>query len=615
MNLECIKNIITDNLAIHIDLTNIKSWVNWDTGLSTISLTKWTGTISDNINLLDFGLTGFDNGSSNKMWNGISLTPNDTLFSMHRVGYNEIQNPTTEQTSGITVTTEYLPMSATSITGGSSNYFDLNGGYLQGFFKLNGFNYQLLPSRYNNGITVETLLYLYPDSEGIFLMMGARAEDKYNPYFSGETITGDTTTGIVTSFDNYLDAIKEDQTIKSGFGVFEEKTELTFSEPNPIDNIKNNVIAFELTSDKKLAYKYINNDGFIVTNTSNAIIERTGFTWISITFTPDSIIENPHLLECTKQRKGDLKFFVNGRSTWIIKEFPEFYFKSFVNDKEKQIGVPYSISWGGGSFGLKHSWHYDYQTYELYSGQDTTYIDNNFFVEAKPIPEECYTPPTGSTYLSGLTLSADSHTFYSVDFCNPNIQIPITVLRVESTGSTGNTYFIRYNHPISVLSNRDYVVELSIYDANFFRYGSTKKISILPYGDVDVNIVSETIFESGSNTWKPIKCVFRLNDNTGQQFINVGILIESNNTFNENNPFFIKDFKYTASDILVQDPRKNNLTIEQNFNSSFIGGLQKLRIYDNALTSSEVLHNIIWETTNNEYQNILINKGGRIIYR
>ena len=615
MNLECLNDIITDNLAIHIDLTNIKSWIDWNTGLTAFSLTKWAGAISDNINLIDFGLTGFDNGRTDIIWSGFTLTPNDTLFSMHRVGYNEVQNPTTGQTSGITVTTEYLPMSATSVTGGTSNYFDLAGGYLQGFFKLNGFNYQLFPARYNTGITIETLLYLYPDSEGIFLMMGARAEDKYNPYFSGETMTGITTTGVTTSFDNYLDAIQENQTIKSGFGVFEERMEATYSQPNPLDNIKNNVIAFELTEDKHLAYKYINKDGLIVTNASGAIIERTGFTWITITFTPDSIIEDPDLLECAKQRTGKLKFFVNGRSVWTINEFPEFYFKALINDKEKQIGVPYSISWGGGSFGLKHSWHYDYQTYELYTGQDTAYIENNFFVEANPIPAECYIPPTGSTYLSGLSLSADSQTFYGVDECNPMVMIPMTVMRIEFTGTTGNSYYIKYNHPVSVLSNRDYVVELSVFDAGFFRIGATKKISILPYGNVDINIISETVFDSGFGMWKPLKCVFRINDNTGQQFINIGILIESSDIFNAGIPLFITGFGYTAADILVQDPRKNNLTIEQNFDSAFIGGIQKLRIYDNALTSSEVLHNIYWETKNNPYQNIIVSKGGRIIYR
>jgi hypothetical protein len=156
---------------------------------------------------------------------------------------------------------------------------------------------------------------------------------------------------------------------------------------------------------------------------------------------------------------------------------------------------------------------------------------------------------------------------------------------------------------------------LSVFDAGFFRNGASKKISILPYGNVDVNIINEITYESDYGAmWKPLKCVFRINDNTGQQFINVGILIESNDIFNVDIPLFVSGFVYTAADILVQDPRKNNLTIEQNFNSSFIGGIQKLRIYDNALTSSEVLHNIYWETKNNPYQNIVVSKGGRVIY-
>ena len=48
----------------------------------------------------------------------------------------------------------------------------LNGGYLQGFFKLNGYNYTLFPERCNNGITIETLVYLYTGSSWHFLYDG-----------------------------------------------------------------------------------------------------------------------------------------------------------------------------------------------------------------------------------------------------------------------------------------------------------------------------------------------------------------------------------------------------------------------------------------------------------
>lgn len=614
MNLECLNDIITENLAIHIDLTNINSWLNWNTGLTAFSLTKWSGAISDNINLIDFGLTGFDNGRTNIMWSGITLTPQDNIFSMYRIGYNIVNNPTTGETSGITAITQFLPMSGIT-TGGTENYyFELDGGYLQGFFKLNGYNYELFPSRYNNGITIETILYLHSNSYGIFYMMGARAEDKYNPYFNGETLTGTTTTGVTTSLDNYLNALVETQTLKQSIVFPEQNKKIVITEPPQIDNIKNNIIAFEITQNKKLAYKYINDNGLIVTNTSPITITSTGFTLISIVFTPYDIIEDPDLLECASQRIGKLVFFINGRAVWTIKDFPEFYFNAFTNDKEKQIGVPYSISWGGGSFGLEHSYHYDYQTYGIYKGQDTTYVNNNFLVEADPISTECYIAPTGDTPINGLVLGINDMSFFTIDECNPSIIYPYTVMSIAYTGSTGSTFFVKYNNPVSILSNRIYDVNALVYSDCFFNDLATNKITILVYSDtVDVEILNEEVYTTGKNSWIPISTKFKITDNTGQQYVNIGLLIETSILPVLNNQMFVNNFTYTGADILVQDERKNNLLVEQNFNSGFIGGIQKLRIYDRAFTSTEILHNALIEAQNNS--NIIISKGGRIIYR
>lgn len=171
-------------------------------------------------------------------------------------------------------------------------------------------------------------------------------------------------------------------------------------------------------------------------------------------------------------------------------------------------------------------------------------------------------------------------------------------------------------HPVSVLSNRNYTVDLSIFDNGFFNILATNKVSILAYSNtVDVEIVDDIEYTGGVGEWKPLKCVFRTTDNSGQQFVYIGILIESTMEFNLDVPLFIKDFTYTAADILVQDERKNNLTIEQNFKPSFTGGIQKLRIYTKAFTSTEILHNILMEIEKNPGQNIVVSKGGRIIYR
>jgi len=704
MDLECLNDIITDNLAIQIDLTQLKSW-NLNTGFTAFSLTKWVGAVSDNINLIDFGLTEFDNGRTNLMWTGITLTPSDTLFSMYRIGYNNVINPSTDNTSGYTATTVHTGYGISGITTGlTGNYFKLNGGYLQGFFKLDGYNYELLPNRYNYGITIETLVYLESGSSGIFYMMGLRAEDKYNPYFSGETITGTSKiinastitgipsitdsmliTGVTTSFGNYLNGYEPKKILKKAFISFEDRYETRYVELPATGSTKNNVIAFELTQDKKIAYKYIDNNGFIITNSSVATVTATGFTMIDIVFLPNYFVELPSLLICEPQRIGKLIFYINGRAIWIIHDFPEYYFSALSNDKEKQIGVPYSISWGGGSFGLKNSWHYDYQTYVLYKDQDTNYINNNFFVEPDPIATECYTPPTGNTYLSGLTLSADTTSFKVIDKCTGGDN-PVTVMRVEYTGTTStsaHTYFLKFNHPITVLSNREYEINLAMLNNGFFKQfdsnGNTinNRVSILVYSDeVDVNIHQESqyvlpltqayitkllglglhpfpdkqeyeymlngimyfgvsglpvclqylllqgldiwgipveSFLSGEDVWLPLNTKFSIKDNTGKKQVNIGLLIESDHDFNSNTPLFFNDFTYKGADILVQDHRKDNLLIQENFDSSFIGGIQKLRVYNNALTSPEVLHNALIEAKSKPTMHVI--KGGRIIYR
>jgi hypothetical protein len=680
MNLNCFNNIITDNLAIYIDLTNLNSW-NLNTGLTLFSLTKWKNATVDDLNLIDFGLTAFDNGRINKLYSGLTLTQNNDKLVLYRIGFNN--------DSGGTFYTGYA---ISGVTGSSvGRYFSLSGGYLQGFFKLEDYNFNLLPFRYNKGITIETIIEILPQSEGIFYYMGTRAEDKYNPFFSGETTITNTTnisyegkstgntyqfTGVTTSENNYLVAYSKNNKKLSNFKQPEYADTIIFDSVQQLNNISNNIISFEITDGKKIKYKYVNSNGNIIQNESPNIINRIGWTIIGIVFKPYEIIDDfDSSSKCYPRRKGNLIFYINGREFWKIKDFNEFYFKGLNNDKEKQLGVPYNISWGGGSFGLKNSWHYDYQTHFMYTGQSTTYINNNFTVEADPISSDCYIAPTGDTYLAGLSLSADSTTFTYADKCNPNIKYPLTVMRIQYTGGTGNTYFIKFNQPISALSNRDYIVNLLLFNNNFFSGGSINKISTIMYSDdVDINIInsieyvypltneyilslqnlglhpfadrceyeyvldkimyygvngipvsmenaltvgfgneSPNIILTGENSWLPIKTTFKTEDNSGKNIIYIGILIETDGLFNTGGTLYINDFKCIAADNISQDKNKNNLLIEKYFNSSYIGNIQKLRVYDIALQPQEILHNAIVEAKNNTGFGILISKGGRII--
>ena len=646
MSLQCSNKIVSSNLAIHIDLTNLNSW-NLNSGFTSISLTKWFNAISDNINLYDFGLTAFDNGRTNKMYDNFIVNPNNNKLTLYRVGYNSVLNPISGGTSGATGTTLYDLYQISAVTNTNvGSYFSLFGGYLQGYFKLHDYNYELLPSRYNDGITIETLLQISSNSEGIFYLMGTRAEDKYNNYFSGETtLLGETSvsygnnqtgnlnsySGVVTSENNFLNSIVVEDVIKTAFSEPEFNTTGIDVITPQNSNIGNNVIAFEITLDKRIGYKYVDSNGLIRSNYSDATIPVLGWSLISITFTPDYKIQNydTDIVNCYQRRTGTLIFYVNGRVFWKIPSFDEFYFKELRNDREKQIGVPYNISWGGGSFGLKHSWHYDNNIYDLYNGEDDTYINSKFFVTYNPIVVDCAPTGTTNTYQSGLTVSANTTTFTVTDICNPEIQIPETVMQITSTGGTGTTYFIKFNQPLELLSNRTYEISLDMFDTGIFNSNSnTNTISLLVYGDIEIETISETIYQhpnivsnnaittfiTGINEWKNLKLNVKLNENTGKQIVYVGLLIKSDLVLTTL-PLYVNNFKYSGADKYSQDSTKNNLLIEQNFDSSFIGGIQKLRVYDRALNGMEVLNNAVVESKLRPALLLRISNGGRIINR
>ena len=161
------------------------------------SLTSWTGATNDGAELNDIGLTGIDNGFityrkdriSNQDFLNIltsstySVDSADTRFFMSPVSGN---------------TLEYIyPMSAVTDEGGNVEYLSFNGGFYQGFYKLYGFDYQVLPTSLNYGWTLNfklrprcdyetipgTINERHPENEGIFFYMGTRAENKFWEYY------------------------------------------------------------------------------------------------------------------------------------------------------------------------------------------------------------------------------------------------------------------------------------------------------------------------------------------------------------------------------------------------------------------------------------------------
>jgi hypothetical protein len=162
--------------------------------------------------LCDVGLTGIDNGLVNKM-TGETLNYtkglyNDFLkfdrlhfdrrFKLFQVtGYTQSNN----KFSGITKDTLYEVVSKNDPQFGK--YHELYGGFYQGFYKLFGFDYEVLPERSSKGWSVEMLLRprfvneynplptettlneMYPKNKNTFFYFGTRAENKFYHHADG----------------------------------------------------------------------------------------------------------------------------------------------------------------------------------------------------------------------------------------------------------------------------------------------------------------------------------------------------------------------------------------------------------------------------------------------
>ena len=71
---------------------------------------------------------------------------------------------------------------------------------------------------------------------------------------------------------------------------------------------------------------------------------------------PEEVIEiNRKWLRQVDDRRGVLRLYVNGYLFMVIEDFEEIIPRELNTQKEKQIGVPFNISWGGGTQGLRES--------------------------------------------------------------------------------------------------------------------------------------------------------------------------------------------------------------------------------------------------------------------
>jgi len=420
---------------------NTGSTLNYgNIGLEVNSLIRWANAPASAFTINDIGLTEMDTQYVDQL-SGISISffGNETLILKmvdgnwafdHGSGYKPIKYD-------ISCASDY-----------SGNYFKGEGGFLQGFWKLYDYPFELMPTRMTKGWTMEFLLKvgccdcntcsspdtqtlneIYPQNKDIFFLIGTRAENKYWNYFSGES-------GVTTSSEIPLEP--ESATTLPPTNSFMYWNEFIPNECNPSTpseislaatkdpnfDIVNNVLAFRLdcTTNKigyrKMAFTGICTNDIYGTSSGGTHMEAfammeeqmsdnpisiTGTcsaqTWahVVVKFVRDLTLEGCDLVnkggindinyndtttylkllkyqEEVDWRKGKLIFYVNGKKHFVVDDFEEIIPRQLDTHREKQQGVPFNISWGGGTQGLMESvtfngWNYgiehDSQDYQL----------------------------------------------------------------------------------------------------------------------------------------------------------------------------------------------------------------------------------------------------------
>lgn len=117
---------------------------------------------------------------------------------------------------------------------------------------------------------------------------------------------------------------------------------------NPFEDIYNNALGFRITDEGAIGYRLLTYDCEISGDNKTSVIEG---------YSKDGIIQDCEWTTVNVRMsfafgKMKLMFYVNGKLAFITKELPPINLRALMDLYEKQEGVPYNISLGGGTQGL-----------------------------------------------------------------------------------------------------------------------------------------------------------------------------------------------------------------------------------------------------------------------
>ena len=190
----------------HFDFNNPSIYSTGSTSADTIySLVSWDNAVSTGVTIDTIGITGIDNGlitfnkTSGDTTNQALLSAlTQSVLTIPSGETRFIMNRVTGMTGQYEYPIEIIPANALSPVGA---YAQFCGGFYQGYYKLDGYDYEVLPNRVPkgwaaelwvnksdsvcSGLTATTLNDTYPNNKGFFFYMGTRAENKFWTIFDG----------------------------------------------------------------------------------------------------------------------------------------------------------------------------------------------------------------------------------------------------------------------------------------------------------------------------------------------------------------------------------------------------------------------------------------------
>ena len=375
--------------------------------INSLSAYTWNDAINNGLTLKNIGLTGVDNGLITGTTlleitgSSISIPSGDTRLILHRV---------TGNTNNYIYPTELVQESGDnylSLNGGFYQGFFKSGDEYSilpsSFDDEMCFEVVLKPS--NPAIILpKTLNDKYPENNGFFLYLGTRSENKFWYEYIKDNVdyeineTGQTSPINENIFTDNNFNIKEQNInqietdnkyllfnrTENGYtvGNFNENDNYTLIVNNKenvnmfidfnrtstgytIDNMPNNIIPYDINNDIIL-----NSIGFRLKN-----IDITGNTYVigyrmlgeqcddekNNLFIEEEYSKTPIILDdityihirfLFNKSKINILFYINGKLIFKSKNLPQFSLKELNDLPEKQEGVPFNISLGGGSQGL-----------------------------------------------------------------------------------------------------------------------------------------------------------------------------------------------------------------------------------------------------------------------